>query len=971
MIINFVIINGIDYTSQVKAGVSLSFRIDTELDNGSIILPYTDNPTAFTPYTTCFVSFQGGGFYSYLIEADQVVTIGTNPVKYQHMLTLIEPTKILEKYIINNMTFTQPITVEETNPPYTLLQAIQRIIDNYPLRVINTGGKIIDSISTDLQNQLAGIKAPELTIRQTTMREAIDRLLSYVNALARIRIDYTTGARILEADFYDKLLTLVSNSSGTNISKVRTGDSYALAGTLNLENGTQQYSSVNFPGGKRYAGVRSSDPVVNDQNLLFILPYPIYEIEELNIFCKVSEYTDNLFQTYNGTYEKEADISAFVLEKQLWDALPEPTVALQEEGKKHKMNTLYYTRGDNKIYNIGGLIKTSGFQFLYDRTIDAILTLTVSRTNSDTKRMKWAAGTIPGVFNQASFVDLLFNARFKTIISTKVRANRDSKEDYITTDTPLNQADNLIDLELMGNNARGTINKIGNEDMIITKRVNSWNDRFQTGQYTTDGYIITTAENMVYKDYVATTGHFTKNYNGLSKFVGVDQEYRQIPLPLQTTPTRLIYEQFIVASATAITPVASPNNNFMTPDFVSTFGNYLRPNATRTNIAVDKIYKTTSADSLPDFFGGLEFKTPSTTTTTYIAVQITTAIAGTGANVLLYDMGAPDAGTYEAISNPVAQRTFFTPGIYNFNITPDLLPNRVYRLVIRRFEESDNNTDDFAAAVVNYRPDHYIKEYHVLFTGRQQFFSGFLNTVGAAVDVSNFNNAFKFDFRFESNRFAGTNTSILDLFFIPVLVRSLNQVPYADRHARMTGFSFQIGETSNKIGYASRILEARTYPLMDTGDFDNFIVSTPVFSYNKDSSEELQMTYQVSTVVNDTEKDTIVLGKFFLTKMFKYSDLNDGSFRIYASTTEYYGRNDISKAKGSKLSSTNPYTVTTQTSTHPYRVTITPSIDLSSYKSWSIANENGDLIIAVNRQNPRTLAPTNLSSIVLTFTDRR
>jgi hypothetical protein len=371
----------------------------------------------------------------------------------------------------------------------------------------------------------------------------------------------------------------------------------------------------------------------------------------------------------------------------------------------------------------------------------------------------------------------------------------------------------------------------------------------------------------------------------------------------------------------------------MTPDFVSTFGNYLRPNATRTNTAVDKIYRTSSADSLPGFKGGLEFKTPSTTTTTYIAVQITTAPANTGANVLLYDMGAPDAN--EQISESYISQTFFTPGIYNFNVTPNLLPNRVYRLVIRRFDENDNNANDFAAAVVNYRPDHYIKEYHALFTGRQQFFSGFLNTVGAAVDVSNFNNAFKFDFRFESNRFAGTNTSILDLFFIPVLVRSLNQVPYADRHARMTGFSFQIGETSNKIGYASRILEARTYPLMDTGDFDNFIVSTPVFSYNKDSSEELQMTYQVSTVVNDTEKDTIVLGKFFLTKMFKYSDLNDGSFRIYASTTEYYGHNDTSKAKGSKLSSTNPYTVTTQTSTHPYRVTITPSIDLSNYKSWS------------------------------------
>ena len=964
MIINFVIINGIDYTSQVKAGVSLSFRIDTELDNGSIILPYTDNPTAFTPYTTCFVSFQGGGFYSYLIEADQVVTIGTNPVKYQHMLTLIEPTKILEKYIINNMTFTQPITEEETNPPYTLLQAIQRIIDNYPLRVVNTDGKIIDSISTDLQNQLAGIKAPELTIRQTTMREAIDRLLSYVNALARIRIDFTTGARILEADFYDKLLTLVSNSSGTNISKVRTGDSYALAGTLNLENATQLYSTVTFPGANRFAGVRSSDPVVTDQNLLFILPYPIYEIEEFKIFCKVNEYTDNLFQTYNGTFEKQADITGFIFEKQLWDALPEPTEQRQNAGEFHKMNTLYYTRGDNKIYNIGGQIKTLGFQFLFDRTIDAILTLTVPKTNSDTIRMKWAAGTIPGVVNQASFVDLLFNARFRTIINTKVRANRDIKEDYIITDTPLNQADNLIDLELMGNNARGTINKIGNEDMIITKRVNSWNDRFQTGQYTTDGYIITTAENMVYKDYVATTGHFTKNYNGLSKFVGVDQEYRQIPLPLQTTPTRLIYEQYIVASATSITPVTSPNNNFMTPDFVNKLGNYLRPNATKNYNQIQRAYTTSAIDADDDFNGGVDFKVVNDILLS-ATIEGNVTPGGTFSQMVIriYDM---DTG-----GTSFTQYTR-SVGAYSINVTSALKAGKNYRLVCRRQVTSENVLTDTANLFITSIKNQLVGNYHVLFQARQQFFGGLLlNLVGAGVDISNFNNAFKFDFRFESNRFAGTNTSIVDLFLIPVLVRTLNQVPYADRHARLVSFYFKIGETSIDFGYENRIAEARVYPLMDNADFDNFIVSTPEFSYNKDSSEELQMTYQVSTVVNDTEKDAIVLGKFFISKMFKFSDLNDAGFRVYASTTEYYGRNDISKAKGSKLSSTNPYTVTTQTSTHPYRVTITPSIDLSSYKSWSIANENGDLIIAVNRQNPRTLAPTNLSSIVLTFTDRR
>jgi hypothetical protein len=952
--VSSIIINGVNVINQTKSGITLQSKIDLELDSGSIILPYTDNAVAYTPYTPVFVAFQGGGLNSYYIESDQVVTIGANPIKYQHSITLIEPTKILEKYVINDMTITQPLIAEF--PEYSLLDVVYRIINNFPLRALGADGKIVDSVDSTLQSTLSAIKSPELSLRGMTMREALDRVLSYVNAISRLRIDFTTGQKILTADYYDTLLNLISTNNVLNTSKNRSGDSYAISGDMTVENATQEYSTINYPG-DRWAGVRSIDPVVTDQNLLFILPYPIYEIEQFRIYCKVNEYSDNIFENYLGTYEKEVDITGFVIEKTLWDALPEATTTLQREGKKHKMNTLYYTRGDNKIYNIGTTVRFYGFQFIYDRVIDTLLSLTVRYTNSNTARVKWAAGTVFGQANKASFMDLLFNTKYRTIINTKVRAHRDSKEDFINTQTPLNQGDNIIELENLGTNARGTINKIGNEDITITNRVSSYSSVYRPGQFTADGYIVTNTDSQIFNDYIMTTAFLTKNYNGLSKFVGVDQQVRQIPLPSQSITTKLYYEQFIIVSNTLTTPATSTQTNYLSGVFVDDMAKYLRPQTFQTYKTKLEVIGASTTQTNDDLTGGTNFTTPDVIITgTQLGV---TLIGGTSGAVLrLYNL---DLGSYQQWTVP-ASGSSVSIGL--------LSPKTNYRLAVRRFIPEENKENEFAQLTFGYAFKTFLDKYHGVF--RSVPSSGFASFfLGMRLDVSNFNNSFKFDFGFDSSKSAGQYTDFADLAGVPVLIRSLYNVNYTDLFGRFNKFNFYIGQTTPENNYLNTAAAARIYPILALSDFSNFIVQSPEFDYTKDSLEEFNMTYQVHTVIDDANKDAIVLGRYFLSKMFAFSDFNDAGFSIYASTSEYYNKNDTLKAKGTKLSGSNHYTVTTSTSSHPYRIAITPNVSLTSYTSWAIANQNGELILAVNRQNPRTQVNTNVSTVYLTFTDRR
>jgi hypothetical protein len=106
--------HNIDITSMVATPLNIGFNIDESYDSGSLTLPMMpatfgayDFTQPFRPYTKFEIDIDGVNHKLYSTEP-KVDLIRKNPPLYSHRITLIEPTKILEKRILQDMTVTQP-----------------------------------------------------------------------------------------------------------------------------------------------------------------------------------------------------------------------------------------------------------------------------------------------------------------------------------------------------------------------------------------------------------------------------------------------------------------------------------------------------------------------------------------------------------------------------------------------------------------------------------------------------------------------------------------------------------------------------------------------------------------------------------------------------------------------------------------------------------------------------------------------
>jgi hypothetical protein len=93
----------------------------------------------------------------------------------------------------------------------------------------------------------------------------------------------------------------------------------------------------------------------------------------------------------------------------------------------------------------------------------------------------------------------------------------------------------------------GRINRIGNSELQLDNRAESYSDLYEIGDYTDDMYIITDKEVVFFNDYVYAKYGLSKNYNMISKFIGVNSEVRQYEIGEKNTQDRnLMYKEYIM-----------------------------------------------------------------------------------------------------------------------------------------------------------------------------------------------------------------------------------------------------------------------------------------------------------------------------------------------------------------------------------------------------------------------------------------
>jgi hypothetical protein len=131
-----VLINEIDFTDRVEIDISFVEKLNRELDEGYISIPHSFRARPFSMFDIVDILWDEELIFSGRISMDRVGVASFNDRLYNHEISIVEHTKVLEKYIIKGKTFTRPLD-SSYGTPYTLLEVLQILRNTNPLEVVD------------------------------------------------------------------------------------------------------------------------------------------------------------------------------------------------------------------------------------------------------------------------------------------------------------------------------------------------------------------------------------------------------------------------------------------------------------------------------------------------------------------------------------------------------------------------------------------------------------------------------------------------------------------------------------------------------------------------------------------------------------------------------------------------------------------------------------------------------------------
>ena len=676
-----------DFTQYVVNGFSVVEKLDESLDIGTIVL-YGLPDTSSTPlamFDTIEIKDGSTVLYSMRIAGDNVRMISKNPISYEHTLSLVEHTKILEQYIINGKTFRQPT---DGSTLYTLADVIDVLNNTTPLEVIgnlSTTRLFEFGISTDYFSLLDSIESPEFTFKDITFREALTQVAGYVDAIPRLKLNSSDELE-LTFDFVNELKTLIASESDflerTAQQDISLHATTIESDVLNLVNDSDLNESVEiYPTKGAYISGRSDKYIFNILDSYAPTPKKIYSIQKFYIKPKqivvqglgayatydsrnkFDYYADSTYFPTVGIediYYVDIDDSEQVYE---WTGSAYATVPTTTDGTRPKVRFCSSTSlfpftssiwRDNDFF----VARDSGFAYRYDgvstylkldyideygdlvlecsnrifeeniyriQDVDSKINATdrldpdkfyQSNTLYYTYRQKnILLGNTTGVWDTTTSIEIVarlqafymlqedgyigstedYDDYFVNFIdsnpydyfsyqthyvpvpnSVRLSIDREDNSDVEYNSTIIsNQQSRIVNFENFTNNLYGRVNRIGNSELQLSNREVSSTDLYNIGDYTDDLYIITEKEIVFFRDYVYANYSLSKNYNMISKFIGVNSEIRQYEIAEQDTLDRkIVYSEYIEVdidtSGTGSDTSKFDNGTFIT-GFMDTF----------------------------------------------------------------------------------------------------------------------------------------------------------------------------------------------------------------------------------------------------------------------------------------------------------------------------------------------------------------------------------------------------------------
>jgi hypothetical protein len=573
-----------------------------ELDFGVFTIPATTRFENFQILDRVDITVTDGSntkvYDPFLVISDEVSPVSKKGF-YKHTVTFIEDIHKFEKILTSSIFITQPLVGTKK----TLLDVMNHIRDVVPFErtSVHTATRLFD-IDTNLAAFLDTIEAPQFFFGGMGLREMINAVASYVNAIGRMEDN-----KNLVFSFYDEILNVIGVDEDVIYRTLRNQTkNFTSSVESDIENATGaddvNRANIVFPNEDAWITPRSNNVKLTDTNFEIRVPYPIERISRVYIrpeqsVVAVQYYEYDISDPSTPLLSDNALIKDTVsnnLFQQVGFIAATNTIIYREYEPTGVLNTFASPTNSIRVIQIafnGNNSSTSNFiefEILY---ID-VTSLVLIKEQWDRQALDVASGratqnlkantlffsiggtvisngqlsgifdnlnTLTAFYQRAMVVggfsiltvdieDIQFKITYVPYFGTRVRLNKDDVTDHpYNTQMSANQGERIVSAERLLRNIYGMAQRLGQDEIEFKRFYNDLDEMFELGDITPDGFVVASKHITYYLNYYMVNYLLSKNFNRFANRIALNQENRPFDIGLgsKTTNRNLLYNEYV------------------------------------------------------------------------------------------------------------------------------------------------------------------------------------------------------------------------------------------------------------------------------------------------------------------------------------------------------------------------------------------------------------------------------------------
>jgi hypothetical protein len=576
-----------------------------ELDFGVFTIPATTRFENYQILDRVDITVTDGSttkvYDPFLVISDEVEPVSKKGF-YKHTVTFIEDIHKFEKILSSNVFITQPLVGQKK----TLLDALNHVRDVVPFeRVSLHSATRLFNIDSDLETFLGNIEAPQFFFTGMSLREMINAIASYVNAIGRMEEN-----RNLVFSFYNEILDLFdANEDVINRTLKNQTKNFTSSVESSIENATGaddvDRAKITFPNGDSWISPRSNNVKLTDIDFEIRVPYPIERISRVFmrpndniVLLQYFEYnvsdpgtplltdnaiikdtvTNNLFQqvgfdieTSTIIYREFTQVSG-IPDRYTSENNEIRVIQIQYDGNNQNFNN--FIELELLYIDVTSLILVKEQWDRLPLDVSSISNRPLQNLKANTLFFRIGGktlsnGQLSGIFDninsltaffqramllggfsiiEADIQEINFRIEYVPYFGTRVRLNKDDVTDHpYNTQMSANQGERIVSAERLLRNIYGMAQRLGQDEIEFKRFYTDLDEMFELGQITQDGFVIASKQISYYLNYYMVTYLLSKNFNRFANRIALDQENRPFDISLgsKTTNRNLLYNEYV------------------------------------------------------------------------------------------------------------------------------------------------------------------------------------------------------------------------------------------------------------------------------------------------------------------------------------------------------------------------------------------------------------------------------------------